>query len=129
MKKNTLYVSIFASKVAHLALKHHPAPPTNLAWGEVYQVTLTRSTRDITPAVSKIKQGPPGEDVLEAGLPRAALSPPCQQRLQPCQGGGLQVRWFAITMSFLKFDFDFDFDQIEPEGPACFGRALYFAKQ
>ena len=32
----------FASKVAPLALKHHPAPPTNVAWGEVYQVTLDR---------------------------------------------------------------------------------------
>ena len=27
-----------SSQVAPLALKHHPAPPANLAWGEVYQV-------------------------------------------------------------------------------------------
>ena len=29
-----------SSQVAPLALKHHPAPPANLAWGEVYQVMV-----------------------------------------------------------------------------------------
>jgi len=58
--------SWYMTKVAPLALKHHPAPPTNLAWGEVYQgrmcwrpgclepPCLLRASRDCNPVRGEV---------------------------------------------------------------------------